>query len=203
MVKIYTRGGDKGETSLLDGTRTTKTNPRVDLYGSVDELNSFLGFGAALLQQSAHGEAVPTDRAQELVDQLHHIQRDLFQMCSILANPQRSRELASSAAKLPFAAATLESHIDGMQAELPPLSSFILPGGSVPAGALHISRSVCRRVERRAVEVDSQHAIPPGVMVYLNRLSDYLFVAARWANHILGVEDEVWSQPEAWEDPTS
>lgn len=206
MSRIYTRGGDAGETSLGDGTRTVKSNERVALYGEVDELNSWLGLAVALIAHptGSDGQAGGEARSlSSLAENLAHRQRDLLAIGSILADPQRSRELAAATSEtLPFAADDLEARIDAWSADLPPLKAFILPGGIEVAAALHIARTVCRRVERKAVALDQQHAVPAGVLTYLNRLSDYLFVAARWANQALGGADLVWSPPPApAEDP--
>ncbi len=227
MARIYTRTGDRGETSLLDGSRTSKADPRVDLYGDVDELNSLLGVAAAALapdgagreatpaatptgtpattataaggrQADAAGEdsLPPPATSLELAERLGCLQRTLFELGAILADPARSRELAAGeAVDLPFAPQPLEREIDGMTAALPRLRNFILPGGHPAAAHLHHARTVCRRAERRAVALAGAEPVPPGVVVYLNRLSDYLFVAARWANHLSGRRDVLWSRP--------
>ena len=199
MPRIYTRTGDEGETSLFDGTRKPKSDARIDLYGEADELNGWLGLCAELLRRTARagaaGEA-PDDEARrrlaDLAAELLALQNDLFAMGAILADPPRCRELAAGGAALPFDAAMLERRIDAMQADLPPLRSFILPSGSEAAAALHVARTVCRRVERKAVALARGDALPGGVLVHLNRLSDYLFVAARWTNHVLGRPDVTW-----------
>jgi len=213
MARIYTRTGDRGETSLFDGTRTAKSDERVDLYGELDELNSHLGLCAErLLRDSRAGEVAADARegnVQEsrlqlslLASALLTMQNDLFAMGAILADPPRCRELADSGGPLPFDAGPLEKMIDGMQDELPPLRSFILPSGSVNAAALHVARTVCRRVERKAVGLSHRQPLPARILVYLNRLSDYLFVAARWANHVLGRPEATWPPAgESQEDP--
>ncbi len=213
MARIYTRTGDRGETSLFDGTRTAKSDERVDLYGELDELNSHLGLCAErLLRDSRAGEVAADARegnVQEsrlqlslLASALLTLQNDLFAMGAILADPPRCRELADSGGPLPFDAGPLEKMIDGMQDELPPLRSFILPSGSVNAAALHVARTVCRRVERKAVGLSRRQPLPARILVYLNRLSDYLFVAARWANHVLGRPEATWPPAgESQEDP--
>jgi cob(I)alamin adenosyltransferase len=184
MPRIYTRTGDGGETGLFDGTRTRKCDPRVDLYGHVDELNSCLGVAAAALP----------DGASELHDDLERIQEDLFELGAVLADPPRSEALSAPGAALPIDGPALEAVIDRLDAPLAPLKAFILPGGHLAAAALHVARTVCRRVERQAVELqDRDVVIPAGVIVYLNRLSDLLFVAARHANHLAGRDDVLWS----------
>lgn len=190
MARIYTRTGDCGETALFDGSRTAKSDPRVALYGGVDELSSVLGLARAhLALADAAAELTPLDVT------LLRIQRELLALGAILAHPERSAELRDAAAdRFPWAAAALEADIDRLQAELPPLKSFVVPGGSVLAATLHIARTVCRRVERQAVTAAVTTAVPAQVLVYLNRLSDLLFVAARWANHRLGFADILWPE---------
>jgi len=185
VPRIYTRTGDGGETGLFDGSRTTKADPRVDLYGEVDELNSVLGLGIAALPEAA----------AELSRDLESIQRDLFALGAILADPPRCEALAADPqADLGIDGKALEPVIDRLGAPLPPLRAFILPGGHPAAAALHIARTVCRRAERKAVERrDAGVVLPAGVIVYLNRLSDLLFTAARHANHAAGGQDVLWS----------
>jgi cob(I)alamin adenosyltransferase len=195
MARIYTRTGDGGETSLFDGTRTAKANVRVDLYGDVDELNSWLGYCASQLERAASDEGIddPTG-LQDLTATLYRLQADLLEMGAILADPSRSASLAAPGAELlPFSARTLETQIDKLDADLPRLRSFILPGGHPASAALHVARTVCRRVERRAVALHAREPLPAEIITTLNRLSDFLFVAARWANQTLGVAEVTWS----------
>jgi cob(I)alamin adenosyltransferase len=179
-VKIYTRTGDGGETALLGGTRVSKAAPRVAAYGDVDELNAWLG----LVRASASDA--------ELNEMLERLQRDLFAIGSRLADPTGS--VADRVAKTAVTAdviTRLEQWIDRLEAEVPALRSFILAGG-VPAGAaLHVARTVCRRAERSVVALGPQH-VEPEVIVYLNRLSDLLFVMARTANHRHGAPETEW-----------
>ncbi len=173
-MKIYTRTGDAGETSLFGGTRVPKNDPRIDAYGTVDELNAFIGAARATWLGS------PIDA------QLAFVQSDLFDIGAQLASPGSSRFNGVDRARI----STLEQSIDDMERELTPLQSFILPGGSPAAAHLHVARTVCRRAERLVVALgDSSTAT---TVMYLNRLSDYLFVAARYANHRHGVDDVVW-----------
>ena len=183
MPRIYTRTGDQGATGLGDGSRTSKADPRVDLYGEVDELNSVIGL------------ALAGDDVAELREVLAHLQIDLFELGSLLADPGRCERLVKGgAANLGIDGAALEPIIDRLEADLPPLKAFILPGGEPAAASLHVARTVCRRAERRAVRLrEANVAIPEGVVVYLNRLSDLLFVAARWVNHAAGRDDVLWS----------
>lgn len=189
MVRIYTRTGDGGDTSLGDGSRIPKSGSRVALYGEVDELNSWLGFCAVALKEL--GVSVPGISAQDI--QL--IQNRLFDLGAVLANPARSAELAALPTdEQPFGAQDLESMIDAMEALLPPLKNFILPGGSGAAATIHLARTVCRRVERLTVALAAEEPVPSEVITYLNRLSDLLFTAARAANAAVGVPDITWTQ---------
>lgn len=186
MPRIYTRTGDRGETGLCDGSRTTKADPRVDLYGDVDELNSALGIVRS--QLVACGVCAP------LQADLLAIQSDLFELGALLADPPRCERLvAADAAELGIDGPGLEPVIDRLEAGLAPLRSFILPGGDPAAASLHLARTVCRRAERKAVAARGEGlAVPDGVLIYLNRLSDLLFVAARRVNHDRGLDDVIW-----------
>lgn len=173
-MKIYTRTGDRGETSLFGGARVPKNDPRIDAYGTVDELNSQLGVVLAIAHDA----------------QLLAVQRDLFEIGAHLASPGTSRFAGVEAARIE----ELERGIDAMEAELAPLKSFILPGGTAPAAQLHVARTVCRRAERLVVALQDDDPATQSSIAYLNRLSDYLFVAARYANHKRGVEDVPWTR---------
>jgi len=178
-VKLYTRTGDAGETSLFGGTRAPKSDPRVDAYGEVDELNAWLGLARASL--------IAPDLAGELV----HLQRDLFALGAQLADP--ADKIAARVTKAMLAdedVARLEELIDRMETELPPLRRFILAGGAPAGAALHVARTVCRRAERRIVALDPP--VDPILLRYVNRLSDLLFVLARVANHRAGVPEIEW-----------
>ena len=179
-VKIYTKTGDTGQTSLFGKVRVSKADPRVDAYGEVDELNTCLGVARA------HGVGA------DLAASLEAIQRDLFAVGARLADP--SSRIAGHVSKVAIAEAEverLEQLIDRLEEELPPLRKFILPGGS-PAGAmLHLARTVCRRAERRVIALGDD-AVPPIVVVYLNRLSDLLFVMARAVNHRAASPEVEW-----------
>jgi cob(I)alamin adenosyltransferase len=179
-VKIYTRTGDGGETALFDGTRVSKADPRVDAYGHVDELNALLG------QVRAAG--VPRD----VDDQLDRIQRDLFAVGAMLADPSSRIAARLTRARLSTADVDrLEQWIDAAEAELPPLRRFVVPGGSPAASALHLARTVCRRAERHIVSLGPD-AAPAETVTYINRLSDLLFVLARLANRRANVPDREW-----------
>jgi cob(I)alamin adenosyltransferase len=179
-VKIYTRTGDAGETGLFDGRRVSKSDLRVDAYGEVDELNAALGVVLAS----------GVDPGMSAM--LEGVQRDLFAVGGRLADP--SRRVAERVEKMnigPAAVARLEQWIDQLESELPPLRRFILPGGS-PAGALlHLARTICRRAERRIVLLGADE-VPAELLAYVNRLSDFLFVAARAVNRRAGAPELEW-----------
>lgn len=179
-MKIYTKTGDDGTTSLFDGTRVAKTHPRVVAYGTVDELNAHLGAARA------------AGLDEDLGGRVTHIQRDLFALGARLADPRH--KIADRVAKATIGDADverLEGWIDGLEAELEPLRHFILAGGSPAGAALHVARTVCRRAEANALAI-GQDEVEPVVLVYLNRLSDLLFVLARAANHRAGVAEQIW-----------
>ena len=191
MAKIYTRTGDCGETSLYGGARTRKSDTRVDLYGEVDELNCTLGVIDAHLA-AVSGE--PSAALEPLRRDLRAMQSALFEMGALLADSDRCERFAREEAAVPaLDVAVLEAGIDRLQADLPPLKTFVLPGGCVAAASLHAARAVCRRLERRAVAASETIAVPDPVLIWLNRLSDWLFTAARWANRSLGVPDVPWT----------
>lgn len=176
-MKIYTRGGDEGHTSFFGGERVLKTHPRIEAYGTVDELSSVLGIArAAGLGPGLDGE-------------LATIQRDLFEIGAVLAAPGSEGRFQGPPAER---VTSLEVAIDSMETSLSPLQAFILPGGSSQSAALHLARTVCRRAERRTIDVEDEGDAVRATIVYLNRLSDYLFVAARFANLHAGVEDVPW-----------
>jgi len=191
-LKIYTKTGDAGETSLFDNSRVSKADPRVDAYGEVDEVNACLGAALAAVRvrgsAASAGQGISTDIAAVL----ETIQKDLFAVGARLADPSsRIAGRVTKAAVTGQQIELLEATIDRLEAELPPLRKFILPGGS-PAGAfLHLGRTVCRRAERRAVGLGPD-AVEASVIIYLNRLSDLLFVMARAVNHRAGVPETEW-----------
>ena len=179
-MKIYTKTGDAGETSLFDNSRVSKADPRVDAYGEVDEVNAVLG--AALSQ------GVDADIASVLTT----VQKDLFAVGARLADPSsRIAERVTKAAVTTEQIDLLETTIDRLETELPPLRRFILPGGSSAGALLHLARTVCRRAERRVVALGTD-SVEPGVIIYLNRLSDLLFVMARAVNHRAGIPETEW-----------
>lgn len=179
-MKIYTKTGDNGETGLFDGSRVSKADPRVDAYGDVDELCAWLGLARSHL-----------DASSDLSGMLERIQRELFAVGARLADPRH--RIASRVEKSAIDAghaSRLESHIDQLEAELTPLRRFILPGGIAAGATLHVARTVCRRAERRVVGLGAEAAVE--IVVYLNRLSDLLFVMARVANARAGAPETEW-----------
>jgi cob(I)alamin adenosyltransferase len=181
-MRIYTRTGDEGTTGLFGGGRVPKDDARVDAYGEVDELNAFLGLAQA------------TEPMPRIDDLLRPIQRDLFSIGAILATPDREKmhEHLVKASLDDNRIAELEGAIDAGESELEPLRAFILPGGTAKAAALHVARTVCRRAERRVVHLQQIIAVPSIVTIYLNRLSDLLFVLARVANKRAGAHELTW-----------
>ena len=184
-VKIYTRTGDAGETGLFDGTRVPKSDPRVAAYGDVDELNAWLG-----LARSALAAATSEPPKFALPDLLEQLQRDLFALGARLADPRH--KIADRVTKAAIGSddiARLENWIDELERELQPLRRFVLPGGSPGGATLHVARTVCRRAERAMVALGG---IEPDLLIYINRVSDLLFVMARVANHRQGTPEVEW-----------
>ncbi len=180
LNRIYTRTGDDGTTGLGDGTRVPKTHPRIVAYGGIDELNSVIGVSLAAAL------------ADSIADRLRQIQNDLFDLGADLCVPETSLGLNNPALRATAAQTErLESWIDEANDRLQPLASFILPGGSAGAANLHYARTVCRRVEIEVLKLAEYEAINPQVQMYLNRLSDLLFVWARVCNDD-GARDILW-----------
>jgi cob(I)alamin adenosyltransferase len=181
-MKIYTKTGDSGDTGLFGGGRVGKDHPRVEAYGDVDELNATLGLVRAL---------EPMPRIDEVVVP---IQRDLFSIGALLATPDRDKMRASlEKARIDDTRIReLELAIDQCETELEPLRSFIVPGGTAKAAALHVARTVCRRAERRVVALQQTEELPSLVVIYLNRVSDLLFMLARVANRRAGAGEVSW-----------
>ncbi len=183
ILKIYTRTGDQGETSLFAGGRVDKNDLRLHAYGTVDELNSLLGLACA---HQLDGE---------LVTKVERVQMELFQVGADLATPldadaQWIVRIDEESVQM------LEQEIDALDSTLPPLKNFIIPGGSLAAATLHLARTTCRRAERWIVALKQETDINPLVLSYINRLSDWLFVIARAANARAGVADVVWQREE-------
>jgi cob(I)alamin adenosyltransferase len=182
-MKIYTKTGDQGETGLFGGPRISKDAPRIEAYGTVDELNSVLGVARAA-QPPAEVDAL-----------LRQIQNDLFALGAQLATPDPAAHQTGMVGSTQIAA--LEKAIDRFEEQLEPLKQFILPGGTSVAAHLHLARTVCRRAERRVVTLSRASSEPVAIetVVYLNRLSDLLFVLARAVNHQARVDDVPWQKP--------
>ncbi|MHB1095178.1 MAG: cob(I)yrinic acid a,c-diamide adenosyltransferase [Gemmatimonadaceae bacterium] len=181
-LKIYTRTGDEGDTGLFGGGRVSKDHPRVEAYGDIDELNAVLG------------QARSIDMMPRIDEVLAPIQRDLFAIGALLATPDLAKmhEQLAKARISDERIALMERTIDDGEAELEPLKAFIMPGGTPKAAALHVARTVCRRAERAVVRLQRDVEVPQVVIVYLNRLSDLLFVLARVANRRAGAGEVTW-----------
>jgi cob(I)alamin adenosyltransferase len=182
LTRIYTRGGDKGETSLGDGSRVPKHALRVAAYGTVDEANAVIGIARLYVDAGADIEAAAM---------LGHIQNDLFDLGADLCTPEEGRRSAVALRVCAAQVERLEREIDAMNATLRPLDSFILPGGSTAAAYLHLARTVTRRAERLVSELAQTEPVNPEALKYLNRLSDHLFVLGRRANDN-GARDVLW-----------
>lgn len=185
--RVYTRRGDQGQTSLAGGQRVPKDSPRIEAYGSVDELNAFVGEARVTAVELAAVDA----RLTPLVAVLLRIQHELFNLGSILAtlpedvHPRQARVTEADITRL-------ESEIDTMNTDLPALRSFVLPGGSRLNADLHVCRTVCRRAERAVIALSRSETVPPETVRYLNRLGDALFVWSRWASHVTGAAETLW-----------
>ncbi len=180
VVRIYTRSGDDGKTSLVFGRRIGKDSLRVDTYGTIDETNSAVGAAVALLRGRSAGNW------GDVIAALERVQRELFDVGRELATPEEKREGSFVTDQHVLG---LEKNIDRWEEQLPPLTRFILPGGDPAAAMLHLARTICRRAERRVVALAQEEPVADSVCRYLNRLSDFLFVAARVVNHRLGVQE--------------
>lgn len=187
-MKIYTGAGDHGKTSLFSGERLSKANRRIEAYGDVDELNSVIGALAASIEPEP----------EDLIMQLNQIQSDLFHLSAWLAT---TPDAASASLLKNFSmehSKNLEKSIDNMENKLPPLSGFILPGGTISASWAHLARTICRRAERHVIMcmelecTDFDNSIKTPIITYLNRLSDYFFMLARYLNHLEGMPDKLW-----------
>jgi cob(I)alamin adenosyltransferase len=190
--RVYTKGGDSGETSLVGGQRLPKDSLRIEAYGTIDELNAFVGAAC----QTVREVVVEYPGLAKLVDILTRVQHELFNLGSILAtkaedvHPKQPRVTDADIAQL-------ELEIDSMNEGLPPLKSFVLPGGSRLNVQLHVCRTICRRAERLAVTLGREETVSPEVLRYLNRLSDALFVWSRWASQVMRVPETLWDPNKA------
>lgn len=178
-ANIYTKGGDKGETSLLSGTRVSKSSDRVEAYGTLDELNAVVG----CLRDALSGEQVR--------DILLEVQENLFVAEALIAEDP-DRRVTGLPVLSEKSIAALEQEIDTMTAQMPPLASFILPGGDPDVSRCHLARTVCRRAERSVIRLHLTSPVPDIIIRYLNRLSDYFFVLARKIGHDKGIDEITW-----------
>lgn len=183
--RIYTRTGDKGTTGLVDGSRVDKDSVKVEAYGCVDELNSFIGIARTLAEN---------ERLDILTDMLAAVQNELFDAGSLLASPPSPSQAPSPA--LPSITqeniSRLEEWIDRLTDGIPDLKSFVLPGGNMLNANLHVCRAVCRRAERRVLTLSREEAVDQQIIIYLNRLSDLLFAMSRYASWQLGSQEYLW-----------
>ena len=185
-MKIYTKTGDKGQTALYGGTRVSKASARVESYGTIDELNSFIGVAKSEVKD------------EKVLNQLKKIQFDLFTLGSESATPTDKLTLANGKSRLALMITDteieeLEHWMDAFEKELAPLQYFILPGGGRSATSLHVCRTVCRRAERSLVFLNESEEVRPELIKYLNRLSDYLFVLARYVSKLNNETEEYWN----------
>lgn len=191
LNRIYTRAGDGGETRLVGGQRISKDDPRIECYGTVDELNAFVGLARTTAEQLSQG----AEPLRHFAARLKRVQHELFNLGSILAtlpqdvHPNQPRITAAEVEQL-------ERELDEANSALTPLRSFVLPGSSRLEAELHVCRTVCRRAERLLVKLAREQDVPRETVQYLNRLSDAFFVWSRWVNHVLGLEETLW-QPNA------
>jgi len=191
ITKVYTRLGDRGTTSLIGGDEVTKDSARIESYGTVDELGAVLGLLRCALAEPSGGHQ---EERRELVETLHRVQNDLFDLGNMLSAPARLADQVPH----PITAeriAWLEATMDGWNAELPILRSFVLAGGGRYSALAHHARTVCRRCERRVVALGREEIVAPEVFQYLNRLSDLLFVLARHLARVFGEEEPLWETP--------
>lgn len=182
-MKIYTKGGDKGETGLFGGERVPKNSSRIEAYGTIDELNSFIGL------------AVTEVKSPEVKELLTLIQNQLFTVGSDLATPLTEKTEKYNIPRVDESfIKNAEEQIDKFDAQLKPLENFILPGGTKSAAILNICRTICRRAERRTVALKASEIINENIIIFLNRLSDLLFVLSRFENMISGIPDVIWKK---------
>src|SRR5579872_3245989 len=192
LNRIYTKRGDKGETSLVGGQRVPKDALRIEAYGTVDELNALMG----VVSMSCQEQIGQDPRVGLLAGMVRRVQHELFNLGSILAT--LPEDVHPKQARITPAEITqLEREIDSMNEELPSLRSFVLPGGTRLNAELHVTRTICRRAERLLIALARIEAIPPETIQYLNRLSDAMFVWSRWVNHVVGAPEILWQPNEA------
>jgi len=187
-MKIYTKTGDKGDTGLAGGTRVSKSNPRIMAYGQVDELNANLGLAVSILSEEAADNVL-----SDIIEVLVSIQHDLFIVGSDLADPAYGPSVNSRTPRVKEdMVARIENYIDNYESELEPITYFILPGGTSESSVLHVCRSIARRAEVSVVSLANSDTINETLLVYINRLSDLLFVLARTVNKRKNIKDVAW-----------
>jgi cob(I)alamin adenosyltransferase len=190
IYKVYTRTGDQGETALVGGSRVPKDSLRIESYGTVDELQAFLGvLRATLSEADGHPETV-----RECVAAIHRVQQDLFDLGSALATPPEHLDRVKNPVT-PERITWLEEAMDAWNETLAPLRSFVLSGGGRFSAASHVARTVCRRCERVVLRLAREEEVPADVLRYLNRLSDFLFVLGRHLAQVFGEEEPLWETP--------
>lgn len=184
--RVYTKTGDKGDTGLVSGSRISKADPRIDLYGDLDDFNSHLGFAASLIAQDKS--------LASIVEFIHHIQSVVFDLGSNLACEPEKRASYNLPQVTEAFVIEIENAIDHLEQDLPALKHFILPGGSMAAAAVHVARTSARSVERKLVGFaeDKKEELPANALTFMNRTSDYLFVLARYVNHAQGDNEISW-----------
>jgi cob(I)alamin adenosyltransferase len=192
LNRIYTKRGDAGETGLAGGQRVAKDSLRIETYGTVDELNSFVG----LVSVSCNDHLGQDPRMGLLASILRRVQHELFNLGSILAT--KPEDVHPKQARItPAEVSQLEREIDAMNEDLPPLRSFVLPGGTRLNAEIHIARTICRRAERLLVALAREESVPPEAIQYLNRLSDAMFVWSSWVNFVLHQPEILWDPNQA------
>lgn len=191
--KVYTRTGDQGMTDLVGGERVAKDSLRIESYGTVDELQSFLGMLRAALAESMETNGLSETR-REIVGYIHRVQQDLFDLGSTLSTPPQHAGRVKNPIT-PERIAWLEETMDRWNEELPPLRSFVLSGGGRFSALGHVARTVCRRCERIVLRLSREEEVPPEPLLYLNRLSDFLFVLARHLAKVFGEDEPLWETP--------
>jgi cob(I)alamin adenosyltransferase len=189
ITRVYTRAGDQGDTSLVGRVRISKGSQKLSSYGSIDELNTFVGMARTILISDLGG--LPAEKRSEMDALLLRIQNELFDVGSILATPA-GKDYEGMPVILPEQVAELEKSMDAFQEDLEPLPSFTLPGGSFANASLHQCRSVCRRAEREMVRLSQEEELRPNILKYVNRLSDLFFVLSRYVAKLSGVPETLW-----------
>ncbi|MFN8371094.1 MAG: cob(I)yrinic acid a,c-diamide adenosyltransferase [Bacteriovoracaceae bacterium] len=189
MSKVYTKTGDKGETSLVNGKRVNKFDPRIDLYGDVDELNSYLGLLIANLKNIENGKMFTSE-----IDYLIKMQSSMFNIGSFIACESEAREKFKIKNVTPDLIAEMEKKIDLMDVQLKPLSNFVLPGGNISSAMAHILRTTTRKIERKLLAFKTEHRqeISDELVIYFNRLSDFFFILSRFINFKSNIQEILW-----------